>query len=287
MVQEIDISKFSRQDNPSLIVHDGFVLNRSVNVKDAVGRILRIGEPYRLLDNRIVRIISGNICISVNMKSYDLDAGEALLVASGTIVEITDHSDDGFVDLLGFQNPVWDGCRKVMFLGSECSSWPDVYFTLLYDTASASPFNKKAVECLIASLCARASDACGQPETDNADRTARQFAVYEEFIDRLSEEHGKHDVSHYAELLNISSNYLSRIVSQIGGGTAIDMINRSVILQAKVLLKNSDMNIENISEQLNFPNSPYFCRFFKRETGMTPTEYRKREMCRTTILSLS
>ena len=169
MVQEIDISIFSRQDNPSLIVHDGFVMNRSVNVKDAVGRILRIGEPYRLLDNRIVRIISGNICISVNMKSYDLDAGEALLVASGTIVEITDHSDDGFVDLLGFQNPVWDGCRKVMFLGSECSSWPDVYFTLLYDTASASPFNKKAVECLIASLCARASDAFGQPETDNSE----------------------------------------------------------------------------------------------------------------------
>ena len=33
--------------------------------------------------------------------------------------------------------------------------------------------------------------------------------------------------------------------------------------------------------------SCFFCRFFKRETGMTPTEYRKREMCVTTILSLS
>ena len=275
MTQEIDISKFSRQDSPSLIVHDGFVMNRSVNVKNAVGRILKKGEPYRLVENRIVRVISGNISISVNMKSYNLNAGDALVVSSGTIVEITNHSDDGFVDLLGFQNPVWEDGRKVLFMGLECSSWLDAYFTLLYDSASVSPFNKKAVEYLIASLCSRASDACRRYETESSDKTDRQFALYEEFIDKLSEAKGKHNVSHYAELLNISSNYLSRIVSMIGGGTAIDMINRSVILKAKVLLKNSDMTIENISEELNFPNSPYFCRFFKRETGMTPTEYKK------------
>lgn len=278
MTQEIDISKFSQRDNPSLIVHDGFVMNRSVNLGDAVGRILKKGEPYRLLENRIVRVISGNICISVNMKSYDLDAGDGLYVTRGTIVEITNHSDDGLVDLLGFQNPVCDGGRKVMFMGSDCRLWLDAYFTLLYDTASVSPFNKKAVEYLIASLYFRVSDAYSPSEKKTSDKTARQFALYEEFIDRLSEERGKHDVSHYAELLNISSNYLSRIVSQISGGTAIDMINRSVTLQAKVLLKNSDITIENISEELNFPNSPYFCRFFKRETGMTPTEYRKREI---------
>lgn len=278
MTQEIDISKFSKCDNPSLIIHDGFVMNRSVNINDAVGRILKMGEPYRLLENRIVRVISGNLTISVNMKSYDLDADEALFVASGTIVEITDHSDDGLVDLLGFQNPVCDGGRKVMFIGSESNSWLEAYFTLLYDTASVYPFNKKAVEYLIASLYFRVSDTYSQPEKETSDKTARQFTLYEEFIDRLSEERGKHDVSHYAGLLNISSNYLSRIVSRIGGGTAIDMINRSVILKAKVLLKNSDMTIENISEELNFPNSPYFCRFFKRETGMTPTEYRMREM---------
>lgn len=278
MTQEIDISKFSQRDNPSLIVYDGFVMNRSVNLGDAVGRILKKGEPYRLLENRIVRVISGNICISVNMKSYFLNAGDALYVTSGTIVEITNHSDDGLVDLLGFQNPVCDGGRKVMFIGSDCSLWLDAYFTLLYDTASVSPFNKKAVEYLIASLYFMVSAAYSQPEKKTSDKTARQFALYEKFIDRLSEERGKHDVSHFAEILNISSNYLSRVVSQISGGTAIDMINRSVILQAKVLLKNSDMTIENISEELNFPDSPYFCRFFKRETGMTPTEYRKQEI---------
>lgn len=159
-------------------------------------------------------------------------------------------------------HPVWEDGRKVLFMGLECSSWLDAYFTLLYDSASVSPFNKKAVEYLIASLCSRASDACRRYETESSDKTDRQFALYEEFIDKLSEAKGKHNVSHYAELLNISSNYLSRIVSMIGGGTAIDMINRSVILKAKVLLKNSDMTIENISEELNFPNSPYFCRFF-------------------------
>ena len=52
-------------------------------------------------------------------------------------------------------------------------------------------------------------------------------------------------------------------------------INKAVILEAKVLLKHSNLLVFQISDELNFPNPSFFSKFFKRMTGMTPAEYQK------------
>ena len=52
-------------------------------------------------------------------------------------------------------------------------------------------------------------------------------------------------------------------------------INQAVILEAKVLLKHSNLLVFQISDELNFPNPSFFSKFFKRMTGMTPAEYQK------------
>ena len=49
----------------------------------------------------------------------------------------------------------------------------------------------------------------------------------------------------------------------------------NLILEAKNLLKYSDLSIKSIVYELNFPNQTTFYRFFKTKTGMTPSEYRK------------
>ena len=58
--------------------------------------------------------------------------------------------------------------------------------------------------------------------------------------------------------------------------TVMEWINQSVILEAKVLLKHSNLLVYQISDELHFPNPSFFCKFFKRMTGMTPQEYQKR-----------
>ena len=54
-------------------------------------------------------------------------------------------------------------------------------------------------------------------------------------------------------------------------------INRATLLQATVLLKSGDLQISEIADRLNFPSQTAFGYFFKRETGMTPTQYRSRQ----------
>ena len=56
--------------------------------------------------------------------------------------------------------------------------------------------------------------------------------------------------------------------------TAVDWIERFVILEAKVLLKSSNLNIQQIADELNFPSQSFFGKYFKKLTGMSPKEFR-------------
>ncbi|WP_368205051.1 helix-turn-helix domain-containing protein, partial [Bacteroides caccae] len=71
--------------------------------------------------------------------------------------------------------------------------------------------------------------------------------------------------------------YLNTLIRQTSQQTVMDWINQSIILEAKVLLKHSNLLVYQISDELNFPNPSFFCKFFKRMTGMTPQEYQKSE----------
>ncbi len=55
----------------------------------------------------------------------------------------------------------------------------------------------------------------------------------------------------------------------------MDWINQPIILEAKVLLKHSNLLVYQVSDELNFPNPSFFSKFFKRMTGMTPHEYQQ------------
>ncbi len=83
-----------------------------------------------------------------------------------------------------------------------------------------------------------------------------------------------HPVSYYAKLLKVTPAVLNAAVKSVEPKeTPLSLINRALILQAKVLLLHSDSTAEGIAKALGLSGGPYFCRFFKRETGMTPTEY--------------
>ena len=56
--------------------------------------------------------------------------------------------------------------------------------------------------------------------------------------------------------------------------TAADWIRNYILLEAKVMLKSSALNMGQISSHLNFPSQSFFAKFFKNATGMTPKQYR-------------
>lgn len=95
---------------------------------------------------------------------------------------------------------------------------------------------------------------------------------------RLLEIHcrGQHSVKFYADALNISSGHLTKTIKQITEITAKQCIENALILEAKIMLQNSDLTILKISEELKFANTSFFSNFFKKHSSLSPSEYRIR-----------
>lgn len=277
-INKIDINQLSNYENPGLITHQNFALNRGVKVADAIGEVMKFGEPYRFMESRIVRVLKGFIRISVNLEEYQPIADEALYIGQNSVVEILEYSPDAVVDLLGFALANKSAnIRNLYHLNKECNSWLEMYFQLLHTLSRSEAFDMRSIDYLLQSLhchivAYHQHTCCGASQTKG-----RKEELFRKFIELLNIHIGKHKLPFYAEKMNISPQYLSRLVEDLSGTAARDWINRAVVLQAKLLLRNSKYTIEQIAEKLNFSTVPYFCRLFKREVGTTPTEYRNKE----------
>ncbi len=82
------------------------------------------------------------------------------------------------------------------------------------------------------------------------------------------------DVSFYARKLNITPRYLSSVAQAVSGKTPKEFIDNHVIVEIKILLKNTNLNIQEISNRMKFADQSFFGRYFKKHTGVSPLQYR-------------
>lgn len=83
------------------------------------------------------------------------------------------------------------------------------------------------------------------------------------------------DVNYYARQMNISSKYLTNIVSHVTGHTPKTIIDQYVILQLKMHLKRTTQSIKEMAWEFHFADVSFFCRYFKKHTGLTPQQIRE------------
>lgn len=109
--------------------------------------------------------------------------------------------------------------------------------------------------------------------------TATYFeTITDGFFKQLHENFTTHrDVVFYADKLCVSTRYLEKVLLRVTGHTPAYWIADFTIRQAKMLLKSTTLTITELSEKLNFANSSFFAKYFKRHTGLSPQEYRLTE----------
>jgi AraC family transcriptional activator of pobA len=95
------------------------------------------------------------------------------------------------------------------------------------------------------------------------------------FEQGLVKQKGLPTVNFIASELNLSPRYLSDLLKQETGKTAIDLIHIYLISEAKNLLVGADQSVSEIAYELGFENPPYFSRLFKKEVGVSPNEFKK------------
>ncbi|MBD9134172.1 MAG: helix-turn-helix domain-containing protein [Alistipes indistinctus] len=83
------------------------------------------------------------------------------------------------------------------------------------------------------------------------------------------------EVAYYADQLCISPLYLTKIIQEVNGQSARDMIADYTIIGIKTLLRNADITIKDVVRHSGFSSQSSFSRFFRKHTGMSPSEYRR------------
>lgn len=89
------------------------------------------------------------------------------------------------------------------------------------------------------------------------------------------QKNGLPSVKYMAAELTLSPKYLSDLLKQETGKTALEHIHIALVIEAKNILMSTDKTVAETAYQLGFENPPYFSRLFKKEVGVTPTEYRE------------
>ena len=144
---------------------------------------------------------------------------------------------------------------------------------------SETDFSSEIIGGLIAATIYKVGDILTHYLTEHPEVDSPIHNRAEEYFRQFTEllgEHYKHErsVGFYARQLCITPKYLTTLIKRISGKSVSEWIDNYVILEAKTLLKYSNMSVQEISYQLNFPNQSFFGCYFKRLTGMSPSQYK-------------
>jgi AraC family transcriptional regulator, transcriptional activator of pobA len=103
----------------------------------------------------------------------------------------------------------------------------------------------------------------------------RQLREFEQLIDQ----HFRvlKSVHEYADRLHLTPNYLNALCRQHLHHTASELIQRRVVVEAQRLLTHSTRSVQQVADALGFDDPSYFSRYFRKHTGQTPEQFRRRK----------
>lgn len=266
-------------------------LLRSIHGIADVVRFLSVeGQPYRLTEGRVVYFRAGTLRLRINLRELEFKAGDFLVVSPGTVFEFLYISSDLDLAMLAFSNSLMESWQKEellqvylqgrlflhLSLTEQESRRMEQIFALLWEVVHDRPFPKESVQSLISFVFHQTDGFRGRELEAGKQKRSRQEEVFNRFLE-LVNKYAVHERSctFYADRLCLTSRYLSTLVRQASGRTVMDWVNEAVMQEAKLMLCHTDKLVYQIADELNFPNASFFCKYFRRMTGMTPKDYRE------------
>jgi AraC-like DNA-binding protein len=235
----------------------------------------------------------GTIKVSVNLKDYTIEAPAIFIVVSGKIVQYKSVSDDfsGFFMLMSkkFLTDLLSGPRErlpiflsvldsplVQLTNEDLASVNDFYLMLQKEIRQTmNPYRLETVRHLVQAMFY--STGYKFHKTGESSNKTKHEILMEEFINLVKAHYRKErEVGFYAMKLKLTPKYLSKLIRDNSDKSVNEWINDYVLLEAKALLKSTNMTIQQISDELNFPSQSFFGKYFKRLVGASPKEYRKK-----------
>lgn len=247
-------------------------------------------EPVKFEATTWIIMTQGTAKADINLISYDIKAPSLVIVRGTQIMQPTYISPDFRANVIvmskRFRENVFIFVNNTP-LYTLSSRHPVVpipegimpeYQRFSSDLQSilkneSNPYASQALLFKVVEFIFNTAYRCYEPFTDEI--VSRQGRMSDRFLTLVQENfRSERFLDFYAGKMEVTPKHLSRTVKAQTGFTAVEWIERFVILEAKVLLKSSNLNIQQIADELNFPSQSFFGKYFKKFTGMSPKEFR-------------
>lgn len=252
-------------------------------------------KPFKVKFTSLLICLEGEFNVTINLVTHHLTRGSVMLIPEGGIGEYPSTIDNCKIIMIAFTNrmrissqfsiPEADRMQTIAsspMLQLDPDELADItnLYTLLRRRLSIAEFKPKnelfgvvthAICCYI----------FGRQRTEalptSQQTTSVAHIIYDRFMKLLGEHcREQHDLAFYANKLCLTPKYMSRAVCEASGYTAKRWIQQRIVLEAKILLNQPELTIQEISHRLGFTNQSCFGTFFRKATGLSPLAYRKR-----------
>lgn len=252
-------------------------------------------KPFMINGAGLIVCRQGNFTFSLNMKVFSAQAGETVFIPEDSLFQVLSESEDLQLFIFIYQiEPIRDiigNSVATMYLYMQlrtepCYVWNTgdeeevlKYMSLLDNTLHLdnNTFNDNEQRLLLLGLTYRICSIYNRKLMNLKTTVGHKHEFFIRLIQLIdahyTEERG---VEFYADKLCLSPKYLSALSKSVCGFTVQELIFKSIIRKSISLLKNTQKNIQEIADFFNFPNASYFGTFFKKQTGMSPQQYRKK-----------
>lgn len=250
------------------------------------------GKTIKVDVDTIIFCRKGTAHIEIDLIPYELVANTQLIIIAGSIVHNISNSDDFKISYITFKHEVYDeataqlepsftfflkeypcvqlGEKRINKMNYLIEAMEDFY------NEKTNCFRVKIFKNNIQSFLLDVYDKTRTLfKIDKSEEVGRREELFIKFIHLIHKYcPQQREVGFYAEKLYITSRYLSSITQNVADKSAKYIIDKHAIQRIKIMLKYSNMSIQDISYELNFPDQSFFSRYFKKHTGMSPLEYR-------------
>ena len=231
--------------------------------------------PQYIELGRIVLVTGGRATHHINLVPYETEAGDILVIPQHNYISVASLSDDYEGQMLSFGHlPVdFEKCARLHLQADDFQRIRH-YVDLLWEIVHR-PYDRQTVEHLETALLYDLKLLHAHQSSENTAKLSRGQRILQQFLDTIGRKDPlPRNVKAYADYLCITPNHLSAVIREQSGRSVMDWLNAHCILRAQVLLRHTDLSIYEIADTLGFQSATFFSRFFHRETGVTPKEYR-------------
>lgn len=250
------------------------------------------GKTMKVDVDTIIFCRKGTANIEIDLIPYEIVANTQLIIIAGSIVHNISNSDDFKISYITFKHEVYDEATAQLESSFTffLKEYPCVQLgekrinKMNYLVEAMEDFYNEKTNCFRVKIFKNniqsfLLDVYDKTRTlfkiDKSEEVGRREELFIKFIHLIHKYcPQQREVGFYAGKLYITSRYLSSITQNVADKSAKYIIDKHAIQRIKIMLKYSNMSIQDISYELNFPDQSFFSRYFKKHTGMSPLEYR-------------